>query len=54
MSLRVWANIASLTNPSLRLAFAVEKYNVGAIERELRNGADPNFLTLEGHLGIPG
>ncbi len=48
MSLGVRAKIASLTNPSLRLAFAIEKNNVGAIERELRNGADPNFQTLEG------
>ena len=48
MSLRVWAKIASLTTPSLRLVFAVEKNNVGAIERELRNGADPNFQTFEG------
>ena len=48
MSLGVWAKIASLTNPSLRLAFAVEKNNVGAIQRELQNGADPNFRTLEG------
>ena len=48
MSLRVRLKIASLTNPSLRLAFAIEKNNVGAIERELRNGADPNFQTLEG------
>ncbi len=48
MSLRVRAKIASLTNPALRLVFAVEKNDVGAIQRELRNGADPNFLTLEG------
>ncbi len=48
MSLGVRAKIASLMNPSLRLAFAVEKNNVGAIRRELQNGADPNFRTLEG------
>ena len=24
------------------------------LAREAANGADPNFLTLEGHLGIPG
>jgi PAS domain-containing protein len=40
--------IASLTNPALRLVFAVEKNDVGAIAHELRNGADPNFLTTEG------
>ncbi len=48
MSLRVREKIASLTDPSLRLAFAIEKNNVGAIQRELQNGADPNFQTLEG------
>jgi len=48
MSLRVREKIASLTNPALRLVFAVEKNDVGAIARELRNGADPNFLTTEG------
>ena len=48
MSLRVRAKIASLTNPALRLVFAVEKNDVRAIERELGNGADPNFLTAEG------
>ncbi len=48
MALRVRAKIASLTDPSLRLAFAIEKNNVGAIERELRNGADPNLQTLGG------
>ena len=48
MSLRVREKIASLTNPALRLVFAVEKNDVGAIARELRNGADPNFLTIEG------
>ncbi len=48
MSLRTRAKIASLTDPSLRLAFAVEKNNADAIQHELRNGADPNFQTLEG------
>ncbi len=48
MSLRVREKIASLTNPSLRLSFAIEKNDVAAIERQLRNGADPNFQTLEG------
>ena len=48
MSLRVRLKIASLTNPALRLVFAVEKNDVGAIAHELRNGADPNFLTTEG------
>jgi len=48
MSLRVREKIASLTNPSLRLAFAIEKNDVAAIERQLRGGADPNFQTLEG------
>ena len=48
MSLRVREKIARLANPSLRLAFAIEKNNVGAIERELRDGADPNFQTPDG------
>ena len=48
MALGVRAKIASLTNPSLRLALAVEKNDVGAIARELGNGADANFSTRDG------
>ncbi len=48
MSLRVREKIASLTNPALRLVFAVEKNDVGAIARELGNGADANFETRDG------
>ena len=48
MALGVRAKIASLANPSLRLALAVEKNDVGAVQRELANGADANFETRDG------
>ncbi len=48
MALGVRAKIASLANPSLRLALAVEKNDAAAIARELGNGADANFETHDG------
>ena len=48
MALGVRAKIASLANPSLRLALAVEKNDAAAIARELGNGADADFSTRDG------
>ena len=48
MALGVRAKIASLANPSLRLALAVEKNDAVAVQRELDNGADANFSTRDG------